>query len=221
MTETSWIWELEKHLPEGYYSKVNNFLNQVYTEDGAARVFPKRKYVFRAFEETPLNKVKVVILGQDPYHGEGQAQGLAFSVEDDVPAPPSLKNILKELEADIGKRASHDLMDWANQGVLLLNACLTVEEGKANSHQGLIWESLTDAVMKVLNNQEQRIVFILWGGFAQKKKKYITNPQHIILESPHPSPLSSYRGFFGSQPFSKANSFLEEVGMQKIDWTRS
>lgn len=162
----------------------------------------------------------MVILGQDPYHGPGQAQGLSFSVPTNFPAPPSLQNILKELGQDLGEKKAHDLTSWAEQGVLLLNACLTVPAGQANGHAGLIWEPFTDAVIKVVNAQEQPVVFILWGAYARKKKAMITNPHHLVLESAHPSPLSSYRGFFGSRPFSKANHFLAENGRAAIDWLR-
>ena len=167
-----------------------------------------------------MDQVKVLILGQDPYHGPDQAQGLSFSVPDHVPAPPSLQNILKELRSDIGEKRSHDLTSWAEQGVLLLNACLTVPAGQANGHAGQIWEPFTDAVIKVVNDSEEPVVFILWGSYARKKKPLITHDRHLVLESAHPSPLSAYRGFFGSQPFSKTNQFLTEAGREPIDWLR-
>lgn len=154
----------------------------------------------------------------DPYHGPNQAQGLSFSVSDDLLAPPSLKNILKELEDDIGVRNHHDLTTWGQQGVLLLNACLTVPAGNANGHAGQIWEPFTDAIIKVANEKQTPVVFILWGGYARKKKVLITNPIHHVIESAHPSPLSAYRGFFGSHPFSKANDFISQDGLVPIDW---
>lgn len=160
----------------------------------------------------------MVILGQDPYHGPRQAQGLSFSVPDDIPAPPSLQNILKELADDIGMKESHDLTSWARQGVLLLNASLTVPAGQANGHAGQIWEPFTDAVIKVVNEKDTSVVFILWGSYARKKKALITNPKHLVLESPHPSPLSAHRGFFGSKPFSKTNAFLTSQGIEPINW---
>lgn len=169
-------------------------------------------------QETSLKDTKVVILGQDPYHGPNQAQGLSFSVPDDLQAPPSLQNILKELNEDIGMKKTHDLTSWAQQGVLLLNACLTVPEHQANAHQGLIWEPFTDAVIKLVNDKTVPVVFILWGGFARKKKGLITSPIHYIIEGPHPSPLSAYRGFFGSKPFSKTNQFLQSTNQEPINW---
>lgn len=215
MKSSAWHQEIKDRLPEYYFKKINAFLNQVY-QDGT--VYPPREKVFAALQYTPLEKVKVVILGQDPYHGPNQAQGLSFSVPDSLPAPPSLQNILKELKEDIGVRQSHDLTTWAKQGVLLLNACLTVPSGSANAHAGLIWEPFTDAVIQVLNSLQRPIVFILWGSYAKKKQNLITNSIHLVLTSAHPSPLSSYRGFFGSKPFSKANAFLEEHGQTGIDW---
>lgn len=214
---SSWHRAIQEQLPEHYFGKINAFLDQVYQQ---GQVYPPREKVFAALQKTPLEEVKVVILGQDPYHGPGQAQGLSFSVPTNFPAPPSLQNILKELGQDLGEKKDHDLTSWAEQGVLLLNACLTVPAGQANGHAGLIWEPFTDAVIKVVNAQEQPVVFILWGAYARKKKAMITNPHHLVLESAHPSPLSSYRGFLGSRPFSKANHFLAENGRAAIDWLR-
>lgn len=217
MKHSSWHDAIKKELPEHYFSRINAFLDQVYHQ---GTVYPPREKVFAAVQKTQLEDVKVLILGQDPYHGPGQAQGLSFSVPNDFPAPPSLQNILKELADDIGVKVSHDLTPWAEQGVLLLNACLTVPAGRANGHAGLIWEPFTDAIIQVVNQQEQPVVFILWGSYARKKKALITNPKHLIIESAHPSPLSAYRGFFGSRPFSKANVFLEKNGRAPIDWLR-
>ncbi|MCD0010159.1 uracil-DNA glycosylase, partial [Streptococcus agalactiae] len=212
MKHSSWHDLIKRELPNHYYNKINTFMDAVY-ESGI--VYPPRDKVFNAIQITPLENVKVVIIGQDPYHGPQQAQGLSFSVPDNLPAPPSLQNILKELAEDIGSRSHHDLTSWAQQGVLLLNACLTVPEHKANGHAGLIWEPFTDAVIKVVNQKETPVVFILWGGYARKKKSLIDNPIHHIIESPHPSPLSAYRGFFGSRPFSRTNHFLEEEGINE------
>ncbi len=162
-----------------------------------------------------------MILGQDPYHGEGQAQGLSFSVPDSIPAPPSLQNIFKELFSDLGlEKSSPALTAWAQQGVLLLNACLTVPAGRANGHAGLIWEPFTDAIIKGVNSKTTPVVFILWGAYARKKKALITNPQHLVIESAHPSPFSAHRGFFGSPPFSRTNAFLAENVFTPIDWAR-
>ncbi|MBM7635998.1 uracil-DNA glycosylase [Streptococcus saliviloxodontae] len=215
MLHSTWHDKVKAELAPHYFAKINTFLDQVYH---SGVVYPPREKVFAALQETSFEATKVVILGQDPYHGQGQAQGLSFSVPDDFPAPPSLKNILKELESDIGKRDHHDLTSWAHQGVLLLNACLTVPAGQANGHAGLIWEPFTDAVIKVLNQKEEPVVFILWGGYAKKKKALITNPTHKIIESAHPSPLSAYRGFFGSKPFSTVNDYLEQTGQLPINW---
>ena len=217
MEHSAWHGLIKEQLPEHYFGKINQFLDQVYA---SGTVYPPREKVFSAIQTTALEKVKVVILGQDPYHGPGQAQGLSFSVPNTVPAPPSLQNILKELTDDIGVKKDHDLTAWAEQGVLLLNACLTVPAGQANGHAGQIWEPFTDAVIKVVNSLDQPVVYILWGAYARKKKALITNPNHLIIESAHPSPLSAYRGFFGSKPFSQANTFLRSKGSSEIDWLR-
>lgn len=217
MEHSTWHKLLKEELPDHYFSKINQFMDQVYSQ---GTVYPPREKVFNALLETPFEEVRVVILGQDPYHGPHQAQGLSFSVPDSLPAPPSLKNILKELEEDLGLRPFHDLTSWAEQGVLLLNACLTVPAGQANGHAGQVWEPFTDAVIKVLNQKDTPVVFILWGGYARKKKALVTNPKHAIIESAHPSPLSAYRGFFGSKPFSKANAYLVSQGQSPIDWLK-
>lgn len=215
MEHSTWHDKIKAELPEHYFGQINAFMDKVYQE---GVIYPPREKVFAALTHTSFEDTKVVILGQDPYHGPQQAQGLSFSVPNDLPAPPSLQNILKELQEDIGLKETHDLTPWAAQGVLLLNACLTVPAGNANGHANLIWEPFTDAVIKVLNQKETPVVFILWGGYARKKKALITNSHHQVIESAHPSPLSAYRGFFGSKPFSKANAYLEEAGLGKIDW---
>ena len=217
MQHSAWHDAIKEYLPEHYYGKVKAFLAQVYQE---GTVYPPQDKVFAALQKTSLEDVRVVILGQDPYHGPNQAQGLSFSVPDDLPAPPSLQNILKELEDDIGHRAHHDLTAWAEQGVLLLNACLTVPAGNANGHAGLIWDPFTDAIIRLVNDLDRPVVFILWGSYARKKKALITNGQHLVIESAHPSPLSSYRGFFGSRPFSKTNAFLTKNQEAPIDWLK-
>ena len=218
MEHSRWHQLLKEQLPEGYFKQINQFLDQVYA---SGTVYPPREKVFQALKTTNLEEVKVVILGQDPYHGPGQAQGLSFSVPDDIPAPPSLQNILKELLEDVGVKTSHDLTPWAEQGVLLLNACLTVPAGQANGHAGLIWEEFTDAVIRLVSQEEEHVVFILWGAYARKKKSLIDVSKHLIIESAHPSPLSAYRGFFGSRPFSRTNAYLSEMGRESIDWLRS
>ena len=218
MEHSRWHQLLKEQLPEGYFKQINQFLDQVYA---SGTIYPPREKVFQALKTTNLEEVKVVILGQDPYHGPGQAQGLSFSVPDDIPAPPSLQNILKELLEDVGVKTSHDLTPWAEQGVLLLNACLTVPAGQANGHAGLIWEEFTDAVIRLVSQEEEHVVFILWGAYARKKKSLIDVSKHLIIESAHPSPLSAYRGFFGSRPFSRANAYLKEMGRESIDWLRS
>ncbi|NQN51097.1 uracil-DNA glycosylase [Streptococcus suis] len=217
MEHSAWHKSIKAQLPDHYFNKINQFLDQVYA---SGTIYPPREKIFAAIQTTDLEEVKVVILGQDPYHGPGQAQGLSFSVPNSVPAPPSLQNILKELTDDIGVKQDHDLTAWAEQGVLLLNACLTVPAGQANGHAGQIWEPFTDAVIKVVNSLDQPVVYILWGAYARKKKALITNPKHLVIESAHPSPLSAYRGFFGSKPFSQANAYLTSQGRTGIDWLR-
>lgn len=183
-------------------------------------IYPAAENYFRALDLVPLEAVKVVILGQDPYHGEGQAHGLCFSVNEGVRFPPSLQNIFKERQADIGlpPPASGDLSLWAKQGVLLLNSVLTVEKDKAASHQGQGWEKLTDKIISVVNEQCPHVVFILWGAYAQKKAGFVDRKKHLVLESVHPSPLSAHRGFFGSKPFSKTNLWLRERGLPEVQW---
>ncbi len=183
-------------------------------------MYPHPKNIFRAFELTPFDEVKVVILGQDPYHGPKQAIGLSFAVEDGMTVPPSLRNIYKELESDLGKPAlgSGNLSRWARQGVLLLNATLTVRARSANSHQGKGWEHFTDAVIRKLSEERGHIVFILWGNYARSKGALIDRSKHLIIESTHPSPFSAYNGFFGSKPFSKANEYLREHGVGEVEW---
>ena len=213
----SWDDILADEFKKEYYLKLREFLKYEYSH---FTVYPDMHDIFNSLKYTPYENVKAVIIGQDPYHGPNQAQGLSFSVPEDIPAPPSLQNILKELADDLGQRDHHDLTPWAQQGVLLLNACLTVPAGRANGHAGQIWEPFTDAIIKVVNQKETPVVFILWGGFARKKKALITNPIHHVIESAHPSPLSAYRGFFGSHPFSKANAYLTEDGLEPIDWLK-
>lgn len=184
------------------------------------RVFPPRDEIYTAFELTSFENVRVVILGQDPYHGERQSHGLAFSVNEGIKIPPSLRNIYKELEEDLGiRRTGGSLKDWAAQGVLLLNTVLTVDAHEANSHRGLGWEKFTDSVIKVVSEELENVVFILWGKPAQKKEALIDGSKHLIIKSVHPSPLSAYRGFFGSRPFSRTNEYLEENGRTPVDWS--
>lgn len=199
-----------------YYQKLRAFLKQAYQTE---RVFPPMNAIYTALHETPYHEVRVVILGQDPYHGAGQAHGLAFSVQEGVRVPPSLQNIFKELQADLGCPIPTDgyLLGWARQGVLLLNTTLTVADGRPKSHAGQGWEELTDAIIKVLAARERPMVFILWGAHAQSKIPLIGH-QHHIIKSPHPSPLSAHRGFFGSRPFSRANAYLEGDGLRPIAW---
>lgn len=209
MEHSAWHDLIKKQLPEGYFGKINQFLDYVY---GRGVVYPPREKVFNAIQTTALEDVKVVILGQDPYHGPKQAQGLSFSVPNDLPAPPSLQNILKELADDVGAKAQHDLTPWAEQGVLLLNASLTVPAGQANGHAGQIWEPFTDAIIKVVNQKETPVVFILWGSYARKKKALVTHPRHLVIESAHPSPLSAYRGFFWQQTLFTHQSLFRKQG---------
>lgn len=212
-----WLEPLKPEFAKPYYRKLYQTVNEEYRTH---QIFPPADDIFNAFALTPLHEVKVVILGQDPYHGEGQAHGLCFSVKPDVEIPPSLVNIYKELQDDCGCEIPNNgyLTKWAKQGVLLLNTVLTVRAHQANSHRGIGWEEFTDAAIRILNEQDRPMVFILWGRPAQMKKSMLTNPNHLIIESPHPSPLSAYRGFFGSRPFSRTNKFLKEHGIKEIDW---
>ena len=192
---------------------------KVKEEYQTTKCFPPKNQIFRAIELTPFDEVKVVIIGQDPYHNDNQANGLCFSVSDKVKAPPSLKNIFKELEADLGiKKTSNGLEMWAKQGVLLLNATLTVRAHEANSHKDLGWGQFTDFIIKEISDKKENVVFVLWGAFAQKKAGLIDTKKHFIIQSVHPSPLSARKGFFGSRPFSKINQFLEEKGKEPINW---
>lgn len=199
-----------------------NFYSKIMHEYENKTIYPPKNYIFNALKLTSFEDTKVVIVGQDPYHGENEAHGLSFSVQKGIKIPPSLQNIYKELESDLGipSKDNGDLTEWAKQGVLLLNAVLTVEKDKAASHRNLGWELLTDYIIKVLNTKEEPVVYILWGNFAKEKAKLITNSKHYIITSPHPSPFSAYSGFFGSKPFSKANEFLKRNGMTPIDWSK-
>lgn len=215
--QNDWLVALKEEFRQPYYKKLFQTVNEEYR---TRQIFPPADDIFNAFHLTPLHEVKVVILGQDPYHGTGQAHGLCFSVRPGVEIPPSLVNIYKELHDDLGCSIPNHgcLTKWAKQGVLLLNTVLTVRAHQANSHKGIGWEEFTDAAIRKLNEQDRPIVFILWGRPAQAKKTMLHNPKHLILEAPHPSPLSAYRGFFGSRPFSQANRFLEAQGIDPIDW---
>lgn len=212
-----WDALLADEFKKEYYLRLREFLKVEY---GSRNIFPPMNDIFNALRYTSYGDVKAVILGQDPYHGMGQAHGLCFSVKKGVQPPPSLQNIFKELNADLGiQPPSHgELTAWAKSGVLLLNTALTVREGQANSHRGQGWEILTDRIIELLNQRAQPIVFILWGGNARAKTKLITNPAHLVLQCAHPSPLSAYNGFFGCRHFSKANDFLVKNGIEPIDW---
>lgn len=215
--ENSWKEALQSEFDKAYFAELVSFLHREKAE--GKTIYPPGSQIFRAFELTPLDKVKVVILGQDPYHGAGQAMGLSFSVPDSVPAPPSLKNIFKEAEQDLGIRMSGrpNLESWARQGVLLLNAILTVRAGEAASHSRIGWEQFTDAVIRTVSDRCDSVVFMLWGSYARSKAPLIDSKRHLVLEAAHPSPLA--RGaFFGSRPFSKANAWLESRGEKAIDW---
>lgn len=216
--DPSWKKALAEEFSKPYMGKLKAFLKD--RRAAGAHIFPKGGEYFRALDLTPLDQVRVVILGQDPYHGENQAHGLSFSVKPGVKIPPSLVNIYKELQADLGiAPARHGFLEhWAKQGVLLLNAVLTVEMGQANIHQGKGWEQFTDAVIRAVNDQPHPVVFILWGSYAQKKAAFVDTSRHLVIKSVHPSPLSAHNGFFGSHPFSKANRFLESKGYPPIDW---
>jgi len=215
---TTWLEPLRGEFAEPYMAALRQFL--MAEKAAGKRIFPRASDWFRALDLTPLDDVRVVILGQDPYHGEGQAHGLCFSVRPGTRTPPSLVNIYKEMEADLGiPPARHGFLEhWAEQGVLLLNAVLTVQMGLAASHQGRGWERFTDAVIRLVNAREKPVVFMLWGSHAQKKAAFVDAGRHLVLRSPHPSPLSAYNGFFGSKPFSKANAFLVAHGEKPIDW---
>lgn len=217
--DPEWKAVLGDEFTQPYMKELKEFLRQ----EAAAgkKVYPRGPDIFNAFNHTPYSKVKVVILGQDPYHGPGQAHGLSFSVRDGVPPPPSLKNIFKEIHADLGLPIpkTGNLTPWADQGVLLLNTVLTVQEAHAGSHRKRGWEKFTDRVIQVLNDRPDPIVFILWGAFAQSKQEMISSPPHAIIKSAHPSPLSAHNGFLGSKPFSKTNAYLKKWGKEPIDWS--
>ena len=215
--QNDWLEPLAPEFKKPYYAKLYKTIREEYS---TRQIFPPADEIFTAFEMTPLSDVKVVIIGQDPYHGDGQAHGLCFSVKPDVETPPSLVNMYKELNSDLGCYIPNNgyLIKWAKQGVLMLNTVLTVRAHQANSHRGIGWEEFTDAAIRILNEQDRPIVYLLWGKPAQMKKGMLNNPKHLILEAPHPSPLSAYRGFFGCQHFSKTNAFLKENGLTPIDW---
>ncbi len=217
MIENDWLEPLNPEFRKPYYAELFRFVKEEYA---TRKVFPPADDIFNAFHLTPLGEVKVVILGQDPYHNDGQAHGLCFSVKPEVDIPPSLVNIYQELHDDLGCYIPNNgyLTKWARQGVLMLNTVLTVRAHQANSHRGKGWEEFTDAAIRILDEQDRPIVFILWGSPAQKKAMMLHNPKHLILKAPHPSPLSAYRGFFGSRPFSQTNEFLKENGLEPIDW---
>ena len=215
--ENSWKQELSDEFQSEYFIELKSFLLE---EKKKFTIYPPGSEIFAAFNYTPFDKVKVVILGQDPYHGPGQANGLCFSVKSGISKPPSLQNIFKELHSDLGIPISlnGNLENWAKQGVLLMNATLTVRSGQAGSHQNKGWENFTDTAIKALSDKKQHLVIILWGNYAQAKQSLIDPLRHLIIKSAHPSPFSAERGFFGSKPFSKCNSFLKEKGIAEIDW---
>lgn len=218
MINNKWDDILQEEYHQEYFKKIVDFINDSYKNN---TIFPPKSNILRALELTDYDNTKVVILGQDPYHGVGEANGLSFSVNKGVRLPPSLRNIYKELNDDLGiPICTHgDLTSWAKEGVLLLNAILTVEKDKAASHKNIGWELFTDAIIKKLNEKETPVVFILWGNFARSKKNYITNQNHFVVESSHPSPFSANYGFFGSKPFSKTNNYLKNNNIKEIDWT--
>ena len=215
--DNDWLEPMSAEFKKPYYRKLYNTVKSEYE---SREIYPAPDDIFNAFAFTPLSRVKVVILGQDPYHNNGQAHGLCFSVKKGVEIPPSLVNIYQELHDDLGCTIPDHgcLTKWAEQGVLMLNTVLTVRAHQANSHRGIGWEEFTDAAIMALNSQDRPIVFILWGSPAQRKKAMLNNPKHLILTAPHPSPLSAFRGFFGSRTFSQTNRFLEEHGIEPIDW---
>lgn len=216
--ESSWKQALSPEFDRDYFKRLSEFVRSEYLQ---TTVYPPPRFIFRAFELTPFDKVKAVILGQDPYHGPNQAHGLAFSVNQGVQLPPSLQNIYKEIYTDTGRKTANgsgSLESWAKQGVLLLNATLTVRAHQAGSHQRKGWEEFTDAVIRVLSEKKEHLVFILWGSYAQRKGAVIDQTKHLVIKSPHPSPLSAYNGFFGSKPFTKTNQYLLKHGEKPIDW---
>lgn len=215
--EKSWKQRLAPEFEKAYFASLVEFVRNEYRQ---TTVYPPARLIFNAFDCCPFDKVKVVIIGQDPYHGPGQAHGLCFSVSEGVPNPPSLQNIFKEIQDDLGKSlpSNGDLTRWATQGVLLLNATLTVQAHRAGSHQRKGWEEFTDAAIRCLNEEREHIVFILWGSYAQKKGAFIDRKRHLVLTSAHPSPLSAYNGFFGNHHFSRANEYLTIHGEQPIEW---
>ncbi|MBR5855496.1 MAG: uracil-DNA glycosylase [Paludibacteraceae bacterium] len=215
--DESWREVLQPEFDKPYFELLTDFVRRAYATQ---QCFPPAKHIFRAFDLCPFDNVRVVIIGQDPYHDVNQAHGLCFSVQDGVKIPPSLENIYKELHRDLGKPipSSGNLTHWAEQGVLLLNATLTVEAHKAGSHQGKGWEELTDAAIQALNNQRENIVFMLWGSYAQRKGQFIDRKRHLVLTAVHPSPLSAYRGFIGCGHFSQANHYLQQHGLAPIAW---
>ncbi|MBR6949530.1 MAG: uracil-DNA glycosylase [Bacilli bacterium] len=217
MIGNNWDSILSEEYNKEYFVKMIDFLNNEYK---SKTIYPKKNEIFNAFRYTSFDNLKVVIIGQDPYHGPDQAEGLSFSVSNSVLKPPSLQNIFKELESDLGIPFPevNSLKPWANEGVLLLNAVLTVEEHSPASHKNIGWETFTDNVIKKINEKEEPVVFILWGAFARSKKELITNPKHLIIESAHPSPFSARNGFFGSKPFSRTNEFLRKNNIKEIDW---
>lgn len=215
--DESWRRRLAGEFERPYFAQLREFVR---TEYAAHRIYPPATRIFRAFDDCPFDSVKVVVLGQDPYHGPGQANGLCFAVGADMPAPPSLQNIFKEIDADLGHKVSRDpdLSRWARQGVLLLNATLTVREGQAGSHQNKGWEQFTDAAVHALARERAELVFLLWGAYARRKGAGIDRKKHLVLECAHPSPLSAHNGFFGCRHFSKANAWLVAHGQTPIDW---
>ena len=218
LCESKWLEQLSAEFKKPYMQNIEEFLNSELSK--GKRIYPGEENIFNALNLTPLNKIKVVILGQDPYHGEGQAHGLSFSVQKGVSIPPSLKNIYKELESDLSITIPDHgyLRSWSEQGVFLINSTLTVEEKKAGSHQKIGWEILTDHIIKIINRERKSVVYLLWGSHARKKRSLIDENSNLILEAPHPSPLSAYRGFLGCKHFSKANAYLKKTGHTSIDW---
>ncbi len=217
MIDNEWLPYLKAEFSKPYYKSLYEFIKKEYSEQV---IYPPSDEIFSALMHTPIDKIKVVLLGQDPYHEPGQAHGMSFSVKPGVKTPPSLQNMYKELKDELGLYIPNNgyLMKWAHQGVLLLNTVLTVRRGEANSHKGRGWEQFTDAVISAVNTQDRPVVYFLWGSNARSKKNLITNPGHLVLEAPHPSPLSAYNGFFGCGHFKRANEFLESNGIEPIDW---